>query len=314
MKAEKRHQLQRNALADRMGRLFETMKSSPRSSSTLVWAFIIVTLATLVLWQYGAHANQSRYSALWTQVDVAGRDWERGPMYLARISDDSRGSLPGRAAGFEVARKAFADGQGGIRAFEVRNIAVDNLKYARANYAKLVDDCLDAPLLAQEAMMGVAQAEESLVGVPRSNDSSQVFDLGQALGSYQKLADKYPDSILGKQAAERIKTINERRPEIEKFYAELNHWATTKPAMDLPETLGKPEAKPGSKETTPKTAPGSTKDQNKFPPIPNTKPPEPGNKDKSKLVPPKPETRGAAPKTDGKSAPAKADDKGSKSK
>ena len=46
MKAEKRHQLQRNALADRMGRLFETMKSSPRSSSTLVWAFIIVTLAT----------------------------------------------------------------------------------------------------------------------------------------------------------------------------------------------------------------------------------------------------------------------------
>ena len=118
MKAEKRHQLQRNALADRMGRLFETMKSSPRSSSTLVWAFIIVTLATLVLWQYGAHANQSRYSALWTQVDVAGRDWERGPMYLARISDDSRGSLPGRAAGFEVARKAFADGQFPIEAVD----------------------------------------------------------------------------------------------------------------------------------------------------------------------------------------------------
>jgi hypothetical protein len=81
--------------------------------------------------------------------------------------------------------------------------------------------------------------------------------------------------------------------------------------MDLPETLGKPEAKPGSKEIT---APESTKDQNKFPPIPSTKPPESGNKNKSKLVPPKPEAKGAAPKTDGKSAPAKADDKGSKSK
>jgi hypothetical protein len=311
MKAEKRHQLQRNALADRMGRLFETMKSSPRSSSTLIWAFIIVTLATLVLWQYGAHANQSRYSALWTQVDVAGRDWERGPTYLARISDDSRGSLPGRSARFELARLQFSGGQKGIRSFLERTRAIEDLKFARSNYAKLVDDCLDAPLLAQEAMMGVAQAEESLVGVPKSNDSSEVFDLGQALGSYQKLADQYPDSILGKQAAERIKTINERRPEIEKFYAELNHWATTKPTMDLPETLGKPEAKPGSKEIT---APESTKDQNKFPPIPSTKPPESGNKNKSKLVPPKPEAKGAAPKTDGKSAPAKADDKGSKSK
>jgi hypothetical protein len=311
MKAEKRHQLQRNVLADRVGRLFETMKSSPRSSSTLIWAFIIVTLATLILWQYGAHANQSRYSVLWTQVDVAGRDWERGPTYLKDISDDSRGSLPGRSARFQLARFQFSEGQKGIRSFLERTRAVEDLKFARSNYAKLMDDCLDAPLLAQEAMMGVAQAEESLVGVPKSSDSSEVFALDQALGSYQKLADKYPDSILGKQAAERIKAINEHRPEIEKFYAELNHWAT-KPAMDLPETLGKPEAKPSSNETTPKTAPGATKDQNKFPPIPNTKPPESGGKHKGKPAPL--ENKGATPKTDGKSATAKADDKGSKSR
>src|SRR5207244_12324858 len=123
----------------RVGGVCETIRSSRRPSYTLVWAFIFVTLATFVLWQYGAHANQSRYSALWTQVDVAGRDWERGPMYLARISDDSRGSLPGRAAGFEVARKAFADGQRGIRAFEVSYIAFYNLKYVLDKYTLMIN-------------------------------------------------------------------------------------------------------------------------------------------------------------------------------
>ena len=44
MKAEKRHQLQRNVLADQMGRLLQGMRSSSNTASGLVWTFVILTL------------------------------------------------------------------------------------------------------------------------------------------------------------------------------------------------------------------------------------------------------------------------------
>ena len=98
MKAEKRHQLQRNALADGVGRLLQGMKSAPTTRSTLAWVFVILTVGTVVVWQYGAFATQAHYSALWTQVDSASRDLASGGEKLRQLGEENRDSLPGRSA------------------------------------------------------------------------------------------------------------------------------------------------------------------------------------------------------------------------
>src|SRR5467141_1199458 len=102
MKADKRHQLQRNALADGVGRLVQGMRSSPTSRSTLAWVFVVLAVAAVVIWQYSAHAMQAQYSALWTDVNVASHDAVNGREKLLQVGDENRGTFPARSARFEV--------------------------------------------------------------------------------------------------------------------------------------------------------------------------------------------------------------------
>src|SRR5438128_11986762 len=104
MKAEHRHQLQTNALADRMGRLLKGMKSAPRSTSTLIWVFIVLAFGTFAVWQYAARATVTERSALWTSVDKATHDLADGPPALQLIEMRNPGTLPARASLFLLAR------------------------------------------------------------------------------------------------------------------------------------------------------------------------------------------------------------------
>ena len=102
MKAEHRHQLQTNALADRMGRLLKGVREAPKSTSTLIWVFVLLALGTFAVWQYAARATVSERSALWTRVDEATHD-PAGPVKLEAFETGNPGTLPARAAGFQRA-------------------------------------------------------------------------------------------------------------------------------------------------------------------------------------------------------------------
>src|SRR5438270_12081293 len=104
MKAEHRHQLQTNLLADRMGRLYQSVKSTPRNTSTMVWVFMLLALATLALWQYWGHATQTESSAQWIDVNLATHDPRVGLGRLKGIANEYKGSMAGRAANFQTAR------------------------------------------------------------------------------------------------------------------------------------------------------------------------------------------------------------------
>src|SRR4029079_17033128 len=78
-------------------------------------------------------------------------------------------------------------------------------------------------LLTQEAMMEVAKAEEVLAGVPTEKDPNTMRGtLEKALGAYDALAKKYPQSFLGEKAAKRATEIRDRRSQIEGFYLSLS--------------------------------------------------------------------------------------------
>ena len=75
-------------------------------------------------------------------------------------------------------------------------------------------------ILQQEALLGMAKAEESLIGVDGSID--------QAIGYYQELAAKYSESFQGQAAKERAEALTQNKKQIESFYVKLNQQASKK--------------------------------------------------------------------------------------
>jgi hypothetical protein len=244
MKAEHRHQLHTNALADRMGRLLQGMKSAPKSTSTLVWVFTLLVLGTFALWQYTANATMRERSDLWTKVDNATHSPTAGSGELQTIAKDNPGTIPARTAQFELARWKLQQGLQALAADD-RLRALPMLKDARQRYSEVAPLCVDVPLLAQEAMMGRATAEESLAGTldtsetgetPGTENSGQTKEyagsLDRALEYYRELAKKYPGSILGREADQRAKKLEASRSSIDQFYAEVS--AKTAPKATIP--------------------------------------------------------------------------------
>ncbi len=227
MKREHRKELHTNVLADRMGRLLQGMKSAPQSSS-LIWVFLLLTLLTHASWQFYASTTRSNRSGLWVQLDEATRDPEDASLRLAAFANKNQGSIPGRTARFELARIRLQEGQENLTSFH-RSAAVNSIIDARKLYEKLATECPDSPLLAQEALMGVAKAEESLVGImdPDKEPPESYGSLERALEFYHRLASKYPNSVLGQAAAKRADELEEEQTlaKVQAFYDELNKLA-----------------------------------------------------------------------------------------
>ncbi len=227
MKAEHRHELQRNTLAEGMKRLVEGMKSNPRPTSTLIWVFVLVGLGIFAVWQYMASASQSRNVALWTQIDAATHDPREGLGPLESIGRQYGNTLPGRTARFQVARLQFQRGQADLTSRRNEE-AAKTLQEARDLYRRLTDECADAPLLAQEAMMSVAKADESLAGIDTPGAPEK--DLKQALQEYQRLAKAYPKGDLGQEAGRRAKELEDNLADVTKFYQQLYDARASKPS------------------------------------------------------------------------------------
>jgi tetratricopeptide (TPR) repeat protein len=225
MKAQHRHDLQTNILADRVGRLLQGMKSTPKSTSMLVWVLVLLSFGTFAVWQYWGHATETQHSAIWTEVDEATHDPRASLSKLQSIGTEHPGSIAGRTATFELARYSMQRSYSpeGTESFSAskNDQAITFLKEALRLYKELAPQCADSPLLAQEALMGIAKAKESLVGVATEDDKDDYGTLDQALAAYQKLAEKYPESVLGKAARGRVTEIETKKPEIEKFYQQL---------------------------------------------------------------------------------------------
>jgi hypothetical protein len=239
MKAQHRHELQTNILADRMGRLLQGMRTAPNSTSILVWVFVILALGTYALWQYQASASQTQRSEQWTKVDTGTHEAEDGTKTLDTLGKEHSGSIAGRTANFTLARIKFQAAQENLDGFH-RSEAVRQLREARDLYAKLAKQCADSPALTQEALMALAKAEESLAGiaVPREEEKkgtdsdtakeeepkAYYGSLDKALEYYRELAERYPDSPLGGAAVLRVEQLEnpETRAQIEKVYTELN--------------------------------------------------------------------------------------------
>jgi hypothetical protein len=224
MKAEHRKELQTNALADRLGRFLQNLKSGKNTTSVVVWVFVLLGLGLFAAWRWHSTASLSTTSALWLRLDAADTVSE-----FENLAGE-RGTVASQYARFQMARTLLNRGLQDIYALDqpTRKRAAQDIEKARDQYELLVQEVSEPALLHQEALLGAAKAEEALLGVAREDDAGQPRgNVEKALGYYRTLAQAKPETFLVERAKERVKVLEDstQKDEFLKVYADLRKQA-----------------------------------------------------------------------------------------
>jgi hypothetical protein len=217
MKAEHRKELETNVLADRMGRLLDTVKQKPQRG-TVGWVVLGVVVMVVVF-----------LTVRWYRMQQVERSDAWFDYYLVQITGDIRGLLeshrdrvPGKAVRFHLAADQLWDG--------VTKIGADpgwkeKLQTAQKTFADLREECEGDPVLVPEAMYGEALAEEALALEDRKH-------LDRAIDSYKEIVEKHSKSVYATLAEKRLDILNDpdKRREVSDIYHMLQR--------DIPQGLG----------------------------------------------------------------------------
>jgi hypothetical protein len=232
MKAEERKHLERNELADRLKTVWQNL-SANSTAVTVIWGVILLGLVGLIGYRYYSRSTAQTRSELWYRMSRA-TDVDD----LQTVISDAKGSDAGVVARYHLTRYQFMDALSRLAGpnSEERVKAAETLEEIKTRYGELAKETSDQPVLAQEALMGVAKAEEVLAGVPTAGDPAKMRgSLARAAELYDEVAKKYPKSFLGEQAAKRAGEIRDHPAQFEAFYTALSQvHAKTPPAATPP--------------------------------------------------------------------------------
>lgn len=302
MKADHRKQLEKNELASHLDRLWKGAGDVKSNSTIWVIVGVVALVAVLIFaWQYYSGASTKNRASQWRQIEQATDTKD-----LEAIIENNKGTLLATAAKAQIARIELNNGLNNLGNESQRETAIANIEKARELYAQVHAEAKDEKQLQREAMLAEAKAEESLVGIPKGDNPSEMRgNLDKALQTYEETASTFPDTPQGKEAAARAKEIKENKQKILQFYVDLGkRFAKT----ELPK-LEAPDFKPGSNGPLPPLVIPEPPAKTDTPPkttTPLLAPPKTDapKADSAKPAPPKTE----APKTDSaKPAPPKND-------
>jgi len=233
MKAEERKHLKENELAERLGRVWQTVASGS-TTNTIIWGVILVGLALAIGWRYYSNATFRTRSAEWSAVERANSAAE-----LEQIIKDHPGTVVAKVAKVHLTRYQMDDALARVAGptSEDRIKAAEALTAVRDRYAELAKEFSDKPELVQESLMGVAKADEVLSAIPKADSPKEPREsLDTAQAAYEELAKRYPESYFGKQAAKRAEEIKDHKLQIRGFYDALMeaHGKPSVPALPAP--------------------------------------------------------------------------------
>jgi hypothetical protein len=224
MKAEHRKQLQTNALADRMGRLVNTLKQKPQKRTVF---YVVIGLAILLAaFLYLRYRSSQKYerAQLWAELDnghaeyiheLSGVTREQGRLSVANDWKYKQMNV-GKAARIQFAwyflwergiKRLGADSMG----------ALGDLEFVKGIYDRLLDECKGDPLWEPEIRYSLATIQETFAVMDRKN-------LPKARDQYEELAKDFPNSAAGQRAEKRAALLKDRSPsynEIANFYAQI---------------------------------------------------------------------------------------------
>lgn len=177
------------------------------------WMAIILLLVagTGTTWWILSQRSKDR-SAKWTEWDGLA-----SPTALKKFADENPNTYQARLARLEIARMNL--GQLGIRQMysptlsaassdaeikqfrDARAEAVENVEKAREEFTKLVDEFKSDPVIRVQCLMGVAQAETALVGIPKAGQLlERRGNPAKAIEWLDKVTEAAPETHWGKDA------------------------------------------------------------------------------------------------------------------
>jgi hypothetical protein len=219
MKTERRHELEANELAIRLGKITEAIQPRARA----VVAGIVAIVAIVLIIQYSGSTSSTRQTEGWDRYAAATSSGDTFEL-------DSLGEEFKRAPVGSWARLVLADQylSTGVReTFRDRAQANSDIDRAITNY-EAVRENASHDLLKQRAHFGLGRAHESL------------SKLDKAQQNYKAIVDGWPDSALAVAAQSRLDDLALRRTRA--FY---DWFALQSPqAQFLSDGAGTPGARP----------------------------------------------------------------------
>ncbi|HEY2412671.1 MAG TPA: tetratricopeptide repeat protein [Pirellulaceae bacterium] len=208
MKAERRHELKHNELADWLGERMEMVK--PHTTGILLGLALLaaIVLATAFYFSGETHAAATAWSSYFDAFN--DRDPQRVLQDLATKQSGSKAAWWAQAA---LGDMNLSEGTSLL--YSDRKEAQKRLEAAEAAYKQV--ERADDPMLKNRALLGLARVYES------------TFKPDEARKYYEQVAASEKDSPLGKQAAADAKRLKDSRE-----LAFLDWFATQTPKRPAP--------------------------------------------------------------------------------
>lgn len=219
MKAEERKENETNSLRMWVDRTAQRLKGRAMYALVGSVALVAAVLGLYAYWLNGQHKEKSQWI-----MDLYSADT------VEKLDDIIKAGPPENNvvtfARLQKARLAlFRDGieRLGTSDPDIFQAAVAHIEEGRKLYKDILNDLKTEPALQQEAWISCAKAEESLLGTPKTKNSSDY------LGSYDEMVKDYenaaaidPGSEASKSYAATAAKFKDKRADIEQFYRKLN--------------------------------------------------------------------------------------------
>jgi hypothetical protein len=220
-----RKELERNVLAQQLGRAYQGIKAGPSRGTVIFISVIVAAVLIYFIYQYFARSSAETHSLRWLEVDAV-----LFPEQLDTLLDTEKGNVvPGesfpkdtpqyRIAQFKEARSLMAQGLRDLGSFNpaTRTEARTRIKEATELYDKLAETPGRTPLLHQEALWGAAKGYETLGGPDNIEKARERCE--QLLHPTRG----YPKSVLARDARKQLDRLNDdaTRKEIDEIDREL---------------------------------------------------------------------------------------------
>ena len=213
MKSKRRHELQTNELADRLGHWIENV----RPHLTMITLLVVGGLAIIAAWYYYASTRESEIAQAWRAYMNAGTDPSGNIVgELGDVAADYEGTQAGLWAAQTAADMQSA--QGVRLLFQDRDSATKILKEAQQRYETVLDSKKTSAMLSHRAHFGLAQTLEAL------------GDLDDAKTQYEAVITAAKETAIAHAAEQRLARLELALTQ--KFY---NWFSRQKPA---PRDLG----------------------------------------------------------------------------
>jgi hypothetical protein len=219
MKAEERKEIETNSLARWLN---EVWSGGQRKKSYTFYAIVIcVVVAAIVGFNWWSSSRKHNLADRWVNLDFADTKQK-----LQEIEEKYRGTLVGRDAKIRLARIAL--GPEGLDKLGTstptdRKKAVESIQEGRTLYLSVAPDLKDDPVLAQEAWIGAARAEESLIGVPKAEGSNETLgNIDRVIEYYEKARQIAGDGELGAGLQKKIDDLKSSKEKLTTFYQDVN--------------------------------------------------------------------------------------------